>query len=184
MFRYDNDKEKAKKRDENMTVARFLELFQQYGLALLFVVFFMEYMNLPGFPAGVIMPAAGVLVSQSQLSLLTAVILSVVAGVLGSALIYTICFVGGSPLAHRFAMHHEKVQRMADKSMQYIERHGGRGIALCRLIPVLRTIVSIPAGLLRVPPQLFIPWSALGILIWNTALISCGYLFSSFWIIR
>lgn len=161
-----------------MTVARFLELFQQYGLIVLFVVFFLEYMNMPGFPAGVIMPAAGVLVSQSRLSLAGAIVISVVAGVLGSAVIYGLCFLGGSPLAHRFALKHKKVQAFADRCQGYIEKHGGYGLALCRLIPVLRTIVSIPAGLLRVPPRTFLTWSAFGIAVWNTALISFGYAFS------
>lgn len=161
-----------------MTVDRFLELFQQYGLVVLFVIFFLEYMNLPGFPAGVIMPAAGVLVSQSKLSLLGAIVISVVAGVLGSAVIYMVCFVGGSPLAHRFTLKHKKVQQFVDRCQNYIVSHGGWGLALCRLIPVLRTIVSIPAGLLRIPPRQFLLWSALGITLWNTALISFGYLFS------
>lgn len=161
-----------------MTVARFLELFQQYGLALLFVIFFLEYMNLPGFPAGVIMPAAGVLVSQSQLSLVAAIAISVVAGVAGSFVIYFLCYAGGAPLAHRLAMKHDKLRRFAERCQSYIERHGNWGLVLCRLIPVLRTIVSIPAGLLRVPPQQFVPWSALGILGWNSALISFGYIFS------
>lgn len=161
-----------------MTVARFLELFQQYGLVLLFVVFFLEYMNLPGFPAGVIMPAAGVLVSQSKLSLVGAIAISVLAGVLGSTVIYAVCFVGGSPLAHRFALKYRKIKAFTERCQQYIEKHGGWGMALCRLIPVLRTIVSIPAGLLRVAPRRFILWSALGITLWNTALISFGYVFS------
>lgn len=165
-----------------MTVEQFLELFQKYGLAVLFVIFFLEYMNLPGFPAGVIMPAAGVLVSQSRLSLLAAVFISVVAGVLGSMVIYGLCFVGGSPLAQRFLLKHEKMRDFTNRCQGYIEKHGGWGLALCRLIPVLRTIVSIPAGLLRVSPRLFLSWSALGILGWNTALISFGYFFSNLFI--
>lgn len=161
-----------------MTVEQFLALFQQYGLIVLFVIFFLEYMNLPGFPAGVIMPAAGVLVSQSQLSLVAAIVISVAAGVLGSAVIYGLCYLGGAPLAHKFALKHQKVKSFADKCEAYIHQHGGWGLALCRLIPVLRTIVSIPAGLLRVPPKKFFGWSALGILGWNSALISFGYAFS------
>lgn len=161
-----------------MTVAKFLELFHEYGLVVLFAVFFMEYMNLPGFPAGVIMPATGVLVSQSEVNLPLTIIISVVAGLLGSMVIYGLCFVGGSKFAYRFMIKHEKVQRFVERCQTYIEKHGGRGLAFCRLIPVLRTIVSIPAGLLRIPPKLFLPWSALGIFIWNTALIGFGYAFS------
>ena len=52
-----------------MTAAAFFELFHQYGLLLVCGVIFCEYMNLPGFPAGVIMPCIGVLIAQSSLSL-------------------------------------------------------------------------------------------------------------------
>ena len=67
-----------------MTAETFFQLFNQYGLILVCAVVFCEYMNLPGFPAGVIMPCVGVLIARSELSLPLTVFLSVVAGVLGS----------------------------------------------------------------------------------------------------
>ena len=66
-----------------MTAELFFQLFHQYGLILVCAVIFCEYMNLPGFPAGVIMPSIGVLIAQSELSLVLTVALSVVFGVLG-----------------------------------------------------------------------------------------------------
>ena len=51
-----------------------------------------------------------------------------------------------------------------------------RGLFLCRLIPVLRTISSIPAGLFRIPAGDFLLWSGLGITVWNSVLIGFGYL--------
>lgn len=67
-----------------MTADQFFLLFHQYGLILVCAVIFCEYMNLPGFPAGVIMPAVGVLIAQSELSLLLTIVLSVVCGVGGA----------------------------------------------------------------------------------------------------
>ena len=74
-----------------MTAETFFALFHQYGLILVCAVVFCEYMNLPGFPAGVIMPCIGVLIAQSELSLPLTVALSVVSGVLGSLVIYAVC---------------------------------------------------------------------------------------------
>lgn len=162
-----------------MTIVYFIELFQQYGLMVLFITFFLEAMNLPGLPAGVIMPAAGVLVSQSALSLLGAISISIAGGLCGSLVIYAICYYGGAPLAHKFLIKHKKVRAFADKSEQYIEKKGGIGLAICRIIPVLRTIVSIPAGLARMPARRYILWTAIGISLWNTAFISFGYVFSN-----
>ena len=80
-----------------MTAEVFFDLFHQYGLILICAVIFCEYMNLPGFPAGVIMPSIGVLIAQSELSLVLTIVLSVVFGLLGSLVIYGLCYWGGEP---------------------------------------------------------------------------------------
>ena len=160
-----------------MTADQFFALFHQYGLILVCAVIFLEYMNLPGLPAGVIMPCVGVLISQSKLSLILTVALSIVSGVLGSLVIYGLCYAGGEPLMHQFFGKSPKFQSFVKRCHYYIDAQHGRGLAICRIIPVLRTIVSIPAGLIRMPLKWFVGWSALGIAVWNTALISAGYFF-------
>ena len=161
-----------------MTADQFFALFHQYGLILICAVIFCEYMNLPGFPAGVIMPCIGVLIGRSELSLGLTVLLSIISGLLGSMVIYALCYWGGEPLMQRFFGKSEKLQSFIRRSHSYIDKHKGRGLALCRMIPVLRTIVSIPAGLIRMPLKWFAGWSAVGIAVWNTTLISFGYFFS------
>ena len=161
-----------------MTAEMFFDLFHQYGLILVCAVIFCEYMNLPGFPAGVIMPAIGVLIAQSELSLWLTIVLSVVFGVLGSLVIYGLCYWGGEPIMEKLFGKSEKFRSFVRRAHEYINAQHGRGLAICRLIPVLRTIVSIPAGLIRMPVKWFVSWSALGIVGWNAALISVGYFFS------
>ena len=161
-----------------MTADQFFALFHQYGLILICAVIFCEYMNLPGFPAGVIMPCIGVLIAQSRLSLPLTIALSVVFGLLGSLVLYGLCYAGGEPIMHKLFGKSEKFQSFVKRCHYYIDVQHGRGLAICRLIPVLRTIVSIPAGLIRMPVRWFIGWSAAGIAVWNTALISFGYFFS------
>ena len=161
-----------------MTAVQFFSLFHQYGLILVCAVIFCEYMNLPGFPAGVIMPSIGVLIAQSELSLLLTIVLSVICGIGGSLVIYALCYWGGEPIMEKVFGKSAKFQSFVKRCHEYIDAQHGRGLALCRIIPVLRTIVSIPAGLIRMPVRWFIGWSALGIAVWNTALISFGYFFS------
>ena len=161
-----------------MTADQFFSLFHQYGLILVCAVIFCEYMNLPGFPAGVIMPSIGVLIAQSELSLPLTIVLSVICGIGGSLVIYAICYWGGEPIMEKLFGKSEKFQSFVKRCHAYIDAQHGRGLALCRIIPVLRTIVSIPAGLIRRPVRWFIGWYALGIAVWNTALISFGYFFS------
>lgn len=161
-----------------MTAEMFFDLFHRYGLILVCAVIFCEYMNLPGFPAGVIMPSIGVLIAQSELSLVLTVALSVVFGVLGSLVIYGLCYWGGEPIMEKLFGKSEKFRSFVRHAHDFIDAQHGRGLAICRIIPVLRTIVSIPAGLIRMPVKWFIGWSAIGIAAWNAALISFGYFFS------
>lgn len=159
-----------------MTISDFLLLFQQYGLLLIVAVCFCEHLNLPGFPAGVIMPAIGVLVQQSALNLPLALSLSVAGSIAGSYILYLVSFYGGARLMYRLFGKSERFQGFVTRCQEKIERHRARGLFLCRLIPVLRTISSIPAGLFRVPAGDFLLWSGLGITAWNSLLIGFGYL--------
>lgn len=161
-----------------LTLERVLELFSQYGYVMMFAVFFCEYLNLPGFPAGVIMPAVGIMVGQSELCLPVALVVSVAAGLSGCMVIYLICYYGGAPLLHRLFGKNKKFEGFVEQCHIRLEKHKGRGLLLCRLIPVLRTIVSIPAGLLRMPLREYAMWSAIGITLWNAAFICAGFLFS------
>lgn len=152
-----------------MTAETFFQLFNQYGLILVCAVVFCEYMNLPGFPAGVIMPCVGVLIARSELSLPLTVFLSVVAGVLGSLVIYAVCYWGGEPVMEKLFGRSKKFKSLVRKCHEFIDAQHGRGLAIIRVIPCIRTIVSIPAGLLRMPVKWFVGWSAAGITVWNTA---------------
>lgn len=161
-----------------MTIQHVIELFEQYGLPMMAAVFFCEYLNLPGFPAGVIMPAVGILIGQSELSLVLSIVVSVAAGLGGCLVIYFICYYGGAPLLTRLFGKSPKFHHFVNECHERLEVSHGRGLLICRLIPVLRTIVSIPAGLLRMPLREYAMWSAIGIAIWNTLFIGAGYFFS------
>ena len=159
-----------------MTVQGFIALFEQYGLLMIAAVCFCEHLNLPGFPAGVIMPAIGVLVDQSALSLPLALFLSVVGSIAGSYVLYLVSYYGGVPVMHRLFGRSERFQGFVERCHERMRGHRARGLFLCRLIPMLRTISSIPAGLFRIPAREFLVWSGLGITVWNSALIGFGYL--------
>lgn len=160
-----------------MNAQAFFDLFGQYGLLALFVVVLLEYLNMPGLPAGIIMPAAGILVAQSELNIFLAIIVSVLAGLLGSFVLYGLGYLGGATIVPKWTAKSPKVKGFMDKSMAMVEKHGNKGLFLCRLIPVLRTIISIPAGMFKVNLMQFTLYSLPGILCWNLAFISFGYFF-------
>ncbi len=71
-----------------MNIQILTDYFIQYGAFFIFLIVFLEYLNLPGFPAGVIMPLAGIWAAKGEISFPEVMILSVAAGLAGSLLLY------------------------------------------------------------------------------------------------
>lgn len=162
-----------------MAFEQFLDLFAKYGLIFVAAVCFCEYLNLPGFPAGIVMPALGVLAHRSELNIVVAIVISVAAGLAASMLLYAIARWGGKPIIHKLFGKSEKLQKIVARSEEWLERRCVRTLVISRLVPVARTIISIPAGLLAVPVDKYALWSAVGIAFWNVVFIIAGYFGSS-----
>lgn len=162
-----------------MNSQEFFALFSQYGLIALFGIVFLEYLNLPGLPAGIVMPAAGLLVAKSELNIFGAILVSVIAGLLGSYVLYGLGYWGEKTIITSWAKKSPRIQKFMDKSMAVVEKYGNIGLFICRLVPVLRTIISIPAGMFKIAILEFTIYSVLGIFCWNLAFIMFGYFFGS-----
>jgi len=156
-----------------------MDFLEQYGMWFLLIIVFLEYLNLPGLPSGIIMPAAGLMVSQTGESFLWALTVSVIAGLLGSWVLYALGWYLGSPLLDFIYRKFPKTQKSIDKVKGYIDRYGNRGVFITRLVPVARTIVSLVAGLMKLPFGSFSTYSVGGITLWNLAYILAGYWFGN-----
>ncbi|MGL5540316.1 MAG: DedA family protein [Erysipelotrichaceae bacterium] len=161
-----------------MDIQRVMDLFTTHGLLILFVIVFLEYLNLPGFPSGIIMPAAGILIAQANLSFVNAIISTLIAGVLGSVVLYYAGYYFGNPILSWMGARFPKTSHSIDKTNQYIEKYGSKGVFVARLIPVARTLISLVAGIFRMHPLHYILYSTPGIFLWNTAYIFAGYAFA------
>lgn len=158
-----------------MGIEVILDYFSQYGIIFLFVIVFLEYLNLPGLPAGIIMPAAGVLISNSEMNFIAAIIISVLAGLLGSWTLYAVGRFGGNPLLEKYIKKFPKHKNLIEKNIEFMNKKGDMGIFIGKLIPMVRTLISIPAGLAKMNFVKFSIYSTLGIFLWNTAFITFGY---------
>ena len=152
--------------------------FETYGLWFLFIIVYLEYLNLPGLPAGIIMPAIGALVAQSKYNFLFVLIISVIAGAVGSVWLYYVGYFIGNPVLHWIYSKFPKTRKSVDKVTMYCEKFGNKGLFICRLLPVARTLVSLTSGILRDGIVSFILYSVPGIAIWNAVTIMSGYLAS------
>lgn len=68
-----------------------------------------------------------------------------------------------------------------DRAADWFDRHGGKAVLIGRLVPVVRSLVSIPAGLAPMPLSRFVLYTAIGSALWNTALIGLGWLLGDRW---
>ena len=136
-------------------------------------------------PSEVIMPLAGwLLVAERHLGwpgIIQASFFGAVGNVLGSAIAYWVGALGGRPLVERYGKwilitHHDL--ELADR---WFQRWGSLAAFVSRLMPVVRTFISLPAGIARMPFLRFIVYSFLGAFLWCIPLTALGYYWGPRW---
>lgn len=160
-----------------MDVQILTDYFHRYGAIMVFAVVFLEYLNIPGFPAGIIMPLAGIWAAQGGIGFVPALLLSVLAGLCGSWVLYFFGRYGGEFLLNKYIHKFPKQQAVIENTMERIRKKGYIGIFIGKLIPMVRTVISIPAGVLKMNFAGYTLFSALGITVWNLAFVGAGYFF-------
>lgn len=158
-----------------MTVEILTEYFTKYGAVAIFVIVFLEYMNLPGFPAGVIMPLAGIWAARGNIHFIPALLITVAAGLTGSLLLYVMGYAGGELFLQKYLNKFPKQRRVIEEKLEWVREKGSVGIFCSKLIPMIRTLISIPAGVSKMHLIPYTVSSALGIFVWNLVFVGAGY---------
>jgi len=151
--------------------------FTRYGAAAIFVMVFLEYLNLPGFPAGLIMPLSGIMAAKGSISFPWVMVISVAAGLLGSLVLYCIGRKGGEVFLNAYTRKFPKQKEALEKNIAWVRQKGCMGVFLGKLLPMVRTLISIPAGVVKMDLWKYTVSSACGIIIWNFVFIGAGYIF-------
>lgn len=84
---------------------------------------------------------------------------------------------GGDFVLKKYINKYPKQEKYIEKKIEYLRKKGNIGVFISKLIPMARTLISIPAGVLKLNFIEYSIYSALGILVWNGAFMSVGYLF-------
>lgn len=134
----------------------------------------------PPIPSELIMPLAGFVAAQGQLN----PVLVVLAGTLGSVLGALPWYYAGRwlgeermrVLAARYGRWLTVDDKDVGKAIRWFERHGRMAVLFGRLVPTVRTLISVPAGMARMPLGPFLFYSSIGSLLWTAALTAAGYL--------
>lgn len=158
-----------------MTMDVIMQYFARYGGIAIFVIVLLEYLNLPGFPAGVIMPLAGVWAARGNIRFIAALIITVAAGLTGSLILYYLGYKGGELFLQRYLNRFPKQRTAIEGKLNWIRKKGSVGIFFSKLIPMVRTLVSIPAGVSKMNLVQYTVSSTLGIFVWNLFFVGAGY---------
>ena len=150
-----------------------------WGVALLM---FLENV-FPPTPSEVIMPLAGYAAAQGQIDLWGAVAAGSLGSLAGTSVWYALgCWVG-TPRLKRWTARHGRWLTLTpaevDRASDWFERRGPWAVFLGRLVPAVRTLISVPAGMARMPPGRFLLFTGLGTAIWTALLALAGYLLGS-----
>lgn len=149
--------------------------FTRYGGAAIFVIVFLEYLNMPGFPAGIIMPLSGIMAAKGNISFFWVMLISVSAGLAGSLALYAVGRKGGEMFLNAYTRRFPRQKEALEKNLEWVRRKGSAGVFVGKLIPMLRTLVSIPAGVVKMELPKYILSSVCGIFIWNFVFVGAGY---------
>ena len=145
------------------------------------LVFLMFLENIfPPIPSEVVMPLAGFMTEQGELSFIGVVIAGMLGSVLGALPFYYLGkYVGLEPL-RRWADRHGKWLTLSakdvDKADAWFDTHGNKAVFFCRFVPGVRTLISVPAGFSGMPLIPFLLYTALGTGLWAALLAYLGKL--------
>jgi len=136
----------------------------------------------PPLPSEVILPLAGFTASQGGFTVAGAIFWTTLGSVVGAVALYWI----GALLGRRRLR--AIVDRMPlvdlqdlDRTEAWFDRHGRKAVFFGRMVPVFRSLISVPAGIERMPLGVFVLLSTAGSLIWNTVFVLAGYVLGENW---
>lgn len=140
---------------------------------------------IPPLPSELVMPLAGSLVAEGRLAMPGVLLAGTLGSVAGAVLLYGLGLWLGRPQLERWVCRYGKYVFFDAgdfrRSLELFERHGKLTIFLARLVPGVRSLISIPAGVNRMPFAGFMLLTLLGTLAWNTLLAGAGMLLGRNW---
>ena len=159
-----------------MDIKEMISVLSSHNIYIIFIIMFLESLNLTGIPSTIILPAIGILISLNNLSIIKILLLTIFASILGNIVFYFISYKFGSKIYDYLYNKFPKLQKCFDKAMNMSNKYGTKICLFGLLIPSIRSWISLVAGIFKVKLRDFLLYSSIGIFIWDILLILVGYL--------
>lgn len=155
-------------------VGKLVETIGSMGYTGIVGLMFLESSFFP-FPSEVVMPPAGYLAHEGQMSLTLVIIAGIAGSLLGALFNYWLSLRFGRPLFEKYGKHFGVTPEVLDKADAFFAKHGHISTFVGRLIPVIRQYISLPAGVARMDLPRFCFYTSFGAGIWVVILTMLGY---------
>jgi len=153
---------------------------QSTGYISVFILMMLESMVAP-VPSEAVMPFAGFLIESGQFTFAGVIFFSTLGSIVGSLISYYIGYFGGRPLVEKFGKYLLLDKHHLDLTEKFFSKKGDITIFICRFIPVIRHLISIPAGMGKMNVLKFSIYTILGAGLWNAFLTYVGIKLKSNW---
>ncbi len=155
-----------------------------YGYLAVFVLMLAESACVP-VPSELIMTFGGALaagaVPGTHLNLIGVILAGTVGNVAGSYVAWAVGRYGGQPALRRWGRRLRLREHDLDRAIAWFDRHGAKAVLIGRVLPVVRTFISLPAGIAGMPALRFGIYTTIGSIPWTAALAAAGYAVGKNW---
>jgi membrane protein DedA with SNARE-associated domain len=139
----------------------------------------------PPIPSEIVLPFAGFVASDGEASLLGMTVAATIGSLIGALILYGVSAWVGPDRVGQIVIRYGRWLRITTDDVinaeRWFDRYSARAVLMCRCIPLIRSLISIPAGFRRMPLGQFVVFTTIGSAVWNSALIGAGYLLRSRW---
>jgi membrane protein DedA with SNARE-associated domain len=153
-------------------------IIKSYGYAAILLLMTLESSTLP-IPSEVVLPLAGLFAAKGALNILIVILVSMLGSAIGFSVDYYIGYYLEKDVVYKHLSYFHIKRRDLDDFSDWFDHNGAAAVFITRLIPVLRTVISFPAGFAKMPKRKFFLYSLSGALIWTVVLTLFGFYFLS-----
>jgi LPXTG-motif cell wall-anchored protein len=160
------------------------DVIEQFGYAGIFLLIALENI-FPPIPSEIILTFGGFMTAQTSITVFGTIAAATLGSTVGAALLYGAGLFLSRNRLERIIDRWGGILRLEkadlDKAFGWFDRYGYWTILICRMIPLVRSLISIPAGMAKMNFPLFMLYTVIGTLIWNTILVNIGAAFGDSW---
>ena len=158
----------------------FLQFIDAYGYIAVAVLMAMENACIP-VPSELILGFAGYLIFAERMTFTGAMVAGMVGGMAGSIFAYAVGATGGRKFVDKYGKYFFVKKSHVDLAQRWFDKYGVRAVFFSRMLPVVRTFISLPAGFARVNFPKFLLFTFAGSLPWTALILYAGILLGENW---